>query len=508
MIESNQISDSFRLSSLLEGFADIDQKVDCDIQALSLDSRAVEQGHLFFACAGTQGHGLDYIDQVCDSGAAAIAWEPTAKYNEVPKIEKNIPLIAVENLAHQIGVIADRFYGHPSKDLHVIGITGTDGKTSCSHFLASALSNKDSKAGVIGTIGYGLFGELHEASHTTPDAISIHKLLHEMRELGVRYVVMEVSSHGLDQGRVNGVIFEVAVLTNVSRDHLDYHGNQISYAKAKEKLFHMPGLTSVVINHDDKFGAQWLESLNSDVTNISYGVEQNNRATQNSVVISEVSLTQSGIGWHVNSPWGESDFSNPLYGKFNVYNLSAVISVLGCLGFSWNTIRREIKGLQTVPGRMEVCRIGETEVAPNVIIDFAHTPEALEQVLSSVKEHGFGRVWCVFGCGGDRDTGKRPLMGEVAERLADKVILTNDNPRNESANKIINEILSGTEKPELVHVECDREKAIYWALASADVDDIVLVAGKGHESCQIVGNEKIPFNDCEVIRAWLSRGVH
>ena len=508
MIENNHIHDSSKLSYLLAGFADIDQKIDCNIQALSLDSRAVERGDLFFACAGTQGHGLDYIDQVCDSGVAAIAWEPTAEYNEVPKIGKNIPLIAVENLAHQVGIIADRFYGHPSKDLHVIGITGTDGKTSCSHFLASALSNKESKAGVIGTIGYGLFGELHEASHTTPDAIRIHELLHGMRESGVQYVVMEVSSHGLDQGRVNGVLFEVAVLTNVSRDHLDYHGDQISYAKAKEKLFHMPGLMSAVINHDDEFGVQWLESLNSNVVSVSYGDKQNNIIAQNSVVISDVSLTQSGISWHISSPWGEADFFNRLYGSFNVYNLAAVVSVLGCLGLSWKEICEQIETMRTVPGRMEVCRVDKQESTANVIIDFAHTPEALEQVLVSLKGHGFGRVWCVFGCGGDRDAGKRPLMGEVAERLADRVILTNDNPRTESPENIVSEILSGIEKPELVQVECDREKAISWALASAGVDDIVLVAGKGHESYQIIGSEKIPFNDREVIHTWLNRGVH
>ena len=396
MIENTHHQDSSRLSSLLEGFADIDQQMDCHINALTLDSRVVEKGDLFFACAGTQGHGLDYIDQVCNRGAAAIAWEPTAEYSEVPELEKDIPMIAIENLTHQVGFIADRFYGHPSRDLRVIGITGTDGKTSCCHFLASALSghgDQHAKAGVIGTIGYGVFGEMNEASHTTPDAIRVHQLLDEMRKSDVRYVVMEVSSHGLDQGRVNGVLFEVAVLTNVSRDHLDYHGDQASYAKAKKKLFFMPGLACAVINNDDEFGRQWRASLPENMNVIPYSVNQNKTTSQFAVAISNIQLTQNGINWHVSSSWGDADFSNHLYGRFNVYNLAAVLSVMGCLGLSWDEISTRILEMKTVPGRMELCRVQENNSVPHVIIDFAHTPEALEQVLKSLREHGFGRIW-------------------------------------------------------------------------------------------------------------------
>ncbi|NOY65968.1 MAG: UDP-N-acetylmuramoyl-L-alanyl-D-glutamate--2,6-diaminopimelate ligase [Gammaproteobacteria bacterium] len=506
MTENIQMHDLSRLSYLLEGFADIDQQMDCHINALSLDSRNVEQGDLFFACAGTQGHGLDYINQVCDSGAAAIAWEPTEEYREVPLLKKNIPVIAVKNLAHQVGIIADRFYGRPSRDLCVIGITGTDGKTSCSHFLASALSIKDVKVGVIGTIGYGAFGKLSEASHTTPDVISVHRLLHEMRESGMQYVVIEVSSHGLDQGRVNGVLFDVAVLTNVSRDHLDYHGDQASYAKAKEKLFHVPGLACAVINRDDNFGRQWLSTLPDNRATISYG--ESKTTSQYAVTISNIQLTEKGINWHASSSWGKADFSHSLYGAFNVYNLAATLSVLGYLGISWNKICDRLQAMNTVPGRMELCRVPENDSVPAVMIDFAHTPEALEQVLLSLGKHGFGRIWCVFGCGGDRDKGKRSLMGQIAEQYADEVILTNDNPRTESAEQIINDILSGLENPAVVHIESDRENAIEWAIASAMPHDIVLVAGKGHESYQLIGDEKRPFSDRDIIMANLKKVVH
>jgi len=498
-----------RLSYLLQGYADVDQMSDCNIQALSLDSRTVKQGDLFFACAGTQGHGLDYIDQVCNSGAAAIAWEPTEKYNVSPGINKNIPIIEIENLTDRLGYIADRFYGHPSKDLCVIGITGTDGKTSCSHFLASALDKQNIKAGVIGTIGYGVFGQLQEASHTTPDAIRVHELLHDMREQGVHYVVMEVSSHGLDQGRVNGVVFEVAVLTNVSRDHLDYHGDQVSYAEAKEKLFRMPGLSCVVLNNDDEFGVKWLDSLSDSQSVITYGLNgDTSKALQQSVVISNVKLMQGGLEWHVDSAWGDADFANQLYGRFNVYNLAAVLSVLGYLGLPWDKICDYMQQMQTVPGRMEICHVQAGHDVPQVIVDFAHTPDALEQVLSSLGEHGFGRIWCVFGCGGDRDKGKRPLMGRVAEKLSDQVILTDDNPRTESGEQIINEILFGMQNPDVVHIESDRKKAIHFALTSANQNDVVLIAGKGHESYQLIQDKKIPFNDREVVMTWLRKEVH
>ncbi len=501
---------SQRLSQLLEGFAIVEQDMDREVNALFIDSREASEGGLFMACAGTQGHGVDYMSQACAAGVAAIAWEPTADYPLSPQQAADcadVPLIAVENLHQQLGYIADRFYGHPSHDLHVIGITGTDGKTSCSHFLANALQHDERPTGLIGTLGYGLTGALTAATHTTPDAIRVHQLLHQMREQGAQYVVMEVSSHALDQGRVNGVLFEVAVLTNVSRDHLDYHGDQDTYARAKEQLFYSPGLAHAVINGDDDYGRQWLNSLPQDLHCVVYGVNAN-AADEQMLEISALQLSDDGIDWQVRSPWGEAQLHSHLYGRFNVYNLAAVLSTLAVLDVSWADACRLVEQLQTVPGRMEFCRSNNNSSSPLVIIDFAHTPDALQQVLLALKEHGFGRICCVFGCGGDRDRGKRALMGRAAETLADQLVLTDDNPRSESGDDIIEDILGGIADRQHVHIERDRKAAIAWAIEQGDENTVVLVAGKGDESYQWVGDSKLEFSDRQVVQSLLQGGLH
>jgi len=504
--------ESFRLSRLLEGYADIDKAIDCDINALSLDSRKVVEGALFFACAGTRGHGLDYLEQVYQSGVAAVAWEPSDQYPLLPgsATSADVPFIAIDDLSQRIGFIADRFYGLRSHDLTVIGITGTDGKTSSSHFLAGALNSSGSLTGLIGTLGYGLPDQLEASTHTTPDAISVHRLLHEMREQGAQYVVIEVSSHGLDQGRINGVIVKLAVLTNVSRDHIDYHGNETNYAKAKEKLFHMPGLTCVVINKDDACGRQWIQTLSPDVQVALYGMGScsDSPGSFHDLGIADIQLNRDGISWHAQGFYGEAGLQNHLYGKFNVYNLAAVLATLSELGMPWADACRHIQDLETVPGRMEFYHAVPGRTLPTVIIDFAHTPVALEQVLVAIRGHGFGRVWCVFGCGGDRDKGKRPLMGAVVASLADRIVVTDDNPRTEPGDEIIDEILGGISGRQNVYVERDRKKAIFRALDSASKNDVVLIAGKGHEDYQLTGEKKLPFSDADVVRQWLNGGLH
>jgi len=499
-----------RLSHLLEGFADVDQAMDCDVSALSIDSRDVQKGGLFLACAGTQGHGVDYLLQAFEAGVAAVAWEPTAEYRELPEMfTVDVPLIAVEDLAHRAGFIADRFYGHPSGDLRVIGITGTNGKTSCCHFLADALREDGHDVGVIGTLGYGLSGQLDLASHTTPDAVRVHQLLSRMRSQGASYVVMEVSSHGLDQGRVNGVSFEVAVLTNVSRDHLDYHITEENYARAKERLFGMPGVRTIILNEDDKYGRLWMKGLSSDRKLIAYRKSSAEPSLSQQVLeFSDVNLTHNGIEWTVRSSWGEATLSNHLFGYFNVYNLAAVLSTLMALGMEWPKACAQIQKLTTPPGRMEFYRSRSGRPTPLVVIDFAHTPDALQHVLRALKEHDFGRLWCVFGCGGDRDTGKRSLMGAVAESLADQVILTDDNPRSESAEAIVADILCGIKDQDQIHIEHDRKQAIAWAIEHAHAEDVVLVAGKGHEEYQWVGHTKHPFSDKSVVESLLDGGLH
>ncbi len=498
-----------RLSQLLEGFADVQQDMDREVNALFIDSRDVREGGLFMACAGTRGHGIDYLSQVCEAGAAAIAWEPSAGYQVPPQADAlcdGVPLIEVANLGQQLGFIADRFYGHPSRDLCVIGITGTDGKTSCSHFLANALHADQRPTGLIGTLGYGLTGQLTTATHTTPDAIRVHQLLHQMREQGAHYVVMEVSSHGLHQGRVNGVTFDVAVLTNIGRDHLDYHHDQASYAGAKQQLFRMPGLRHAVINKDDDYGRQWIASLAQDINIIAYGMATDDHADGDNVLeFADAHLHRDGIDWQVRSPWGESHLHNQLFGRFNIYNLAAVLSTLGVLGMSWTDACHYLQQLRTVPGRMEFCRVPG---APLVVIDFAHTADALRHVLQALKEHGFGRICCVFGCGGERDRGKRTLMGQVAESLADQLVLTDDNPRSESGEQIIADILAGIEDRQRVHIDRDRKAAIAWAIEHADAEDIVLVAGKGDEAYQWVGERKLPFSDRQVVQSLIQGGLH
>ncbi len=497
--------ESSRLSQLLHGFADVEQSMDCDVNALFIDSRDAREGGLFLACAGTQGHGFDYLSEAYAAGVAAVAWEPTAEYCEPPENidhSAQVPLIAVKNLAHLAGFIADRFYGHPSRDLCVIGITGTDGKTSCCHFIANALQTDDDPVGIIGTLGYGLLGQLQSATHTTPDAIRVHRLLKQMREQGAHTVVMEVSSHGLDQGRVNGVVFEVAVLTNVSRDHLDYHGDEASYAKAKELLFRMPGLRKAVINKDDAFGREWAQSLAADIQVMTYG------SSAAGLEFFDVRLSEAGMDWQVKGPWGSSRLHNQLFGRFNVYNLTAVLATLGVIGVAWDKACHAVEHLTNVPGRMEFYRSSSLTAAPRVVIDFAHTPDALKHVLSALQEHGFGKIWCVFGCGGDRDKGKRPLMGRAAAAIASELVLTDDNPRSESGEKIITDILKGIPDQQHVHIERDRKAAIQWAIEHAKAEDVVLVAGKGHEEYQWVGDRQLPFSDRQVVQSLLQERLH
>jgi len=502
---------TYRLSELLQGYADVDPSQDCEISELSLDSRYASKGDLFFACAGTQKHGLEYIDQVMAADVAAVAWEPSEAFPALPESVSPtaIPLIAVDSLSERLGFIADRFFGQPSRDLQVVGITGTDGKTSCAHFLTQALNRLNRKTAMIGTLGYGLPGDLQVATHTTPDAIRVHRILAEMKAQGVGAVVMEVSSHALDQSRVNGVLFDLVMLTNIGRDHLDYHGEQQKYVDAKKKLFRFSGLKFAVINKDDTQGRQWLNEIADDIQIAAYG-EQDcipGKSVFN-VQLEKIKLGAQGISWQVSSPWGQASLQCHLFGRFNSFNLSAVLTALHFLGVDWDQACEQVGKMTTVPGRMEFYQAHKGSRQPVVVVDFAHTPDALEQALLALREHGFARVCVVFGCGGDRDTGKRSLMGAVAERLADKIVLTDDNPRTEPGNLIIDNILSGIGQLEKVQIERDRKQAIAWAIKHAGQQDVVLVAGKGHEQYQITGDQKVPFNDAVVVQACLKGGLH
>ncbi|THB63848.1 MAG: UDP-N-acetylmuramoyl-L-alanyl-D-glutamate--2,6-diaminopimelate ligase [Gammaproteobacteria bacterium] len=486
------------LSELLDGLGRVSRFDDMFISGLAVDSRLVRRGDLFLACSGTSRHGLEFFDKVISKGVSAIAWEPASGFERVEKLEriareKKVAMIAVPNLSAHQGVIASRYYDSPSEEMAVIGVTGTDGKTSCSQFIAEALSHDgEFPCGVIGTLGYGMYGALVPGANTTPGAVELQKVLSDIREIGGKHAVMEVSSHALEQGRVNEVDFDIAVLTNLTRDHLDYHGSIEAYAAAKKELFVKESLSQVILNIDDEFGKQILELCKSNVPCMTYGFH-----AAADVRGYALKVTSKGLSMRVRTPKGGARIDSLLIGDFNAKNLLAVIAVLLAMDIPFDECIERIKKINPVSGRME-CFGGSDK--PLVVVDYAHTPNALEQVLRALKPCTKGKVHCVFGCGGDRDHGKRSQMGRVAGLLADKVIITDDNPRTENPVAIVDEIIKGCVNKDKVTVEHNRSAAIEWAINSADSGDIVLIAGKGHETYQMVGNRKTPFDDRSEVR--------
>jgi len=489
------------LKELLKGIVEINDKDNRMVTGISLNSEAIQAGNLFCALVGHKAHGLNYAAQAIQRGACAVIWEADTLKDDVVMLEalsKHVPLIPVVNLKQRLGFIAERFFNEPSKQLYMIGITGTNGKTSCSQFIAQAL-NPDGASCVIGTLGNGFVDKLEQATHTTPDAITLHKLLAEYQSGQAKNVVMEVSSHGLQQGRVAGVEFDMAIFTNLSRDHLDYHGDMSAYGNAKRMLFDMPGIKTAIINVDDDFGLRLADSLEGKIKVIRYGVTHHDQHLD--ARASKVRLDTAGIHFDVITRWGSGIVSSPLLGRFNVSNLLAVLSALLCKGVRFEEALLRISRLNNVAGRME--RIANSRGEALFVVDYAHTPDALGKALQSLRQHvdskKQGKLWCVFGCGGDRDQGKRPQMGEVAEQNADYVIVTDDNPRTEAASHIVAQILSGMRKQQDVTVIHDRVAAIEHAVMNAGEYDVVLVAGKGHEAYQIIGNDKRPYTgDAEV----------
>ena len=489
-----------RLSVLLQGLAGVAAEADREIGGLETDSRRVARGDLFLACAGTRTHGAVYIGDAVRAGAAAVAYEPAAGVD--PRAGGDfpgVPLVGVAGLGRQLGVIAARFYDEPSRDMMVVGITGTNGKTSCCHYLAQALIRDGAPCGVIGTLGYGAYGALHPGGYTTPDAVTLQGELAAMRAAGIRRVAMEVSSHALEQERTQGVAFDGAIFTNLTRDHLDYHGDLTAYAQAKRKLFLVPGLSYAVINHDDAFGRELLAGLARPLVAVRYGLDDEVRRADGGRYVHAAIVRRdlSGMELQIRSSWGEGRLHTALLGQFNAGNLLAVLSMLLLMELPFEDALGRLAGLRAVPGRME--RFGGSGTQPLVIVDYAHTPDALKQVLQTLRPHCAGRLWCVFGCGGDRDRGKRPLMGATAAHYADHVVVTSDNPRHEDPQAIIEQILAGLDRADAVERVPDRAQALRRAIAGARSGDIVLVAGKGHEEYQQVGDARLPFSDREQV---------
>ena len=478
-----------QLLSLLTGFYQ-GSVPECAVKGLSLHADEVMPGYVFFALAGTRVHGIEFSHQAIGNGACAIVWQCTEQLRHLPQdilqaVENaGVAVIAMPELAQQLSGIADRFYGSPSEEMPVVGITGTNGKTSCAHFIAQALQQQ-APCAVIGTLGNGLLSALEESTHTTPDAIQVHELMRTFRVQGAEACAMEVSSHGLEQGRVAGVHFDVAVYTNISHDHLDYHGTMENYARAKQRLFEFAGLKHAVINRDDEFGKTLLSDL-AQVDVIAYSANGDSAAD---LWGSDIHASHDGLRFTVKGRFGETTINTGLVGRFNVANLLAVLGSLLALGVGFEQAARRLEQLQTVPGRMQRIALDSKQL-PLVVVDYAHTPDALESALLALREHAQnhtdsqGALWCVFGCGGDRDQAKRAAMGAAAVKWADYVVLTNDNPRSEHPEKILQDIGQGTGGQERM-VIAQRRDAIAYVMEQAGESDVVLVAGKGHEQYQI-----------------------
>ncbi len=451
-------------------------------RGISADSRRIGPGDIFLAYPGAAHDGRSHIVAAIHAGAAAVVWEPEGYAWQA---EWRAPHLPVANLKTRAAELAATWYEQPSATLWMTGVTGTNGKTSVAQWLAAAFTELNRKTAAIGTLGNGFPGQLAVASHTTPDPVSLQHLLADYRANGAAGVAMEVSSHGLDQGRVDGVAFDVAVFTNLSRDHLDYHGDMASYAAAKARLFQWPGLQAAVINADDALGATLIEQRGSAARVLGYGLMSGElRATS-------CRADRHGLHLAIDSPWGRGELDSPLLGEFNAYNLLAVLGALLVSNVPLAAALTALAKLQPVAGRMQ--RVASEATAPTVIIDFAHTPDALDKVLRALKPLTASRLVCVFGCGGGRDTGKRPLMGAAVAAHADVAIVTSDNPRNEDPALIVAGILAGMPPDQTVIL--DRRAAINAAILNAAPADIVVLAGKGHEDYQEIHGVKHPFSD-------------
>ncbi|MGN6314490.1 MAG: UDP-N-acetylmuramoyl-L-alanyl-D-glutamate--2,6-diaminopimelate ligase [Rhodanobacteraceae bacterium] len=485
---------AMRLDDLLRGIAEVQRGREIVVSGLTQDSRAVHAGDAFIALHGARAHGIAFAPMARARGAVAVLAEAAGDGRRETGDEA--PVVWIENLRTHLGEIAARFFERPSEAMTLIGVTGTNGKTSTVQLLAQALTRLGHRAATIGTLGAGMHGALQAGERTTPDVISVHALLAQFRDAGATHVAMEVSSHALDQRRVDAVAFDVAVFTNLTRDHLDYHGTMEAYGAAKAKLFAWPGLRAAVINVDDAFGRELSSNLSSSVTRLRYAVENDDAELR----ASDVHTHSDGIDFHLRTPWGSGLVRSRLLGRFNVANLLAVAGALGALDVSFDRIRDVLQTLQPVTGRMN--RLGGG-ACPLVVVDYAHTPDALRQALTTLRAHCEGKLICVFGAGGERDAGKRPQMGAIVEADADVCIVTDDNPRGEDGDAIVAGILSGFAQPRRARVVRERARAIELALQDARPGDVVLIAGKGHEAYQERAGVKRPFDDFAVARAAL-----
>lgn len=479
------------LTKLLAGLLEQDLTAYADVQCarLTADSRDVQPGTLFLAYKGSCGDGKVYLSQALAKGASAVL------IDQQPEIDVKVPYLVVPHLSNILVQLADRFFGFPQQKLTLYAVTGTNGKTSVSYYLAQMLTELGVMSAVIGTTGWGILPNLQASRNTTPGLIELRAMLADLVKRGVQAVVMEVSSHSLVQKRVSGLCFRQAIFTNLTQDHLDYHGSMTNYAAAKFKLFDCNSCMMGIFNISDEYGLKFSQRLKERLPQITYGSE----GRLADLTADRVEFLASGIRGYLHHRSCVVDFKAPLLGVFNLENLMAAVAALLGDGYDLSVIAAVINRLQPVKGRMEVVSNREV-LAKLVVVDYAHTPDALAKALVSLRKYcgTKGRLWVIFGCGGDRDSDKRAKMGKLATELADRVIVTSDNPRSEDPMKIIDQICAGIDLMDLsdkVVIESNRADAIARALREAQKDDIVLIAGKGHEQYQLINNDSFYFSD-------------
>ncbi|MBU2953969.1 UDP-N-acetylmuramoyl-L-alanyl-D-glutamate--2,6-diaminopimelate ligase [Marinobacter sp. F3R08] len=479
------------LSTLLQGIVVVPSVFDVTIHGLKVDSREVASGDAFIALSGARTPADFYVDRAIEAGATVILLE-TEEAGECAERHGAL-VVPVVGLRSLVGRIADRFFEHPSQRLRLVGVTGTNGKTSVCQYVAQLLKETGTPCGILGTLGYGMPGALQSATHTTPDAVQINRVLSRIVNQDGRAAVMEVSSHALEQGRVDNLSMTAGVFTNLTRDHLDYHGSMEAYGAAKARLFQREELHFSVINFDDPFGRQLFDQLEGKCDRVRFSLHE----AQTELWLREFRPTNEGFEAEVDGEWGRFVIAVPLMGSFNASNVLAAMATVLTLGVPVERVQQAVQRLTPPPGRLERF---DSASGVRVVVDYAHTPDALANALAALRPHVAGELICVFGCGGDRDAGKRPEMARESEKFADRIVVTDDNPRSEDPEIIARDILAGFSDSARVSVMHDRAEAILSAIRSATANDLVLIAGKGHETYQEIAGQKYPFSDAEQVR--------
>ena len=493
------------LADLLQGYAEAPE---ISVQGIASDSRLLQHGFLFLAVKGMSSHGLDYLEQAKQAGVCAIAWDSStgAEPGDI-----GVPTIAIDKLSDKLGEIANRFYSRPSERLNVIGVTGTNGKTTVAWLIAEAREILGERCAYLGTLGYGVDSVDGAEGMTTPAAIELHGHLADFVGAGATSAAIEVSSHALAQGRVDGVRFDAALFTNLTRDHLDYHEDMREYFESKAQLFLDCHPKDRIVNVDSEYGVQLAAKCGEDVVSVSTNPDRAPNGRPH-VFVRSIVATEQGFDVAFVSSWGEGNFTLQLPGEFNVANAVLVLALLLKKGVPFDAACDVMSQLSAPPGRMQRVAVDAVDRSLQctakdgsaAFVDYAHTPDALDVALRALRAHCRGELWCVFGCGGDRDKGKRPQMGRIAEQLSDRVVVTTDNPRSEDTQAILDDILAGLAHTDKATVIEDRAAAIAWAIEQAADDDVVLIAGKGHENYQESNGERIAFSDYAVAKQALA----